>query len=119
MGKGAPLSESERSEDEEGSHDPDSECAPLIDPWYDAHTHFPMVPDDYLPPPPSHVWLSIYRLNTEVSWAPLASTILDLDICQGTSLFVPILFEFESSTSLGWKEWVDEELADMGFMAAL
>ena len=30
---------------------------------------------------------------------------------------MPILFEFGSGTLLGWKEWVDEELADMGFMA--
>ena len=52
-----------------------------------------------------------------MSWAPLASSIPDLDICQGTSLPVPILFEFGSGTLLGWKEWVDEELADMGFMA--
>ena len=32
---------------------------------------------------------------------------------------MPILFEFGSGTSLGWKEWVDEELADTNFMAAL
>ena len=49
----------------------------------------------------------------------MASTIPDLDICQGTSLPVPILFEFGSSTSLGCKEWVDTELYDIGFMAAL
>ena len=32
---------------------------------------------------------------------------------------MPILFEFGSSTSLGLKEWVDEKLANTGFMAAL
>ena len=32
---------------------------------------------------------------------------------------MPILFEFRSGISLGWKEWVDTELYDMGFMAAL
>lgn len=42
-----------------------------------------------------------------------------LNICQGTSPPVPILFEFGSGTSLGWKEWVDKELFDMGFMEAL
>ena len=118
VGKDAPLSELECSE-EEGSCNPDSEWAPLIDTWYNTHTHFPMVPGDYLPPPPSHVWLSICRCDIEVSWAPLASSILDLDIRQGTLLPVPILFEFGLDTSLGWKEWVDEELSDTGFMAAL
>ncbi|KAK9991391.1 hypothetical protein SO802_026376 [Lithocarpus litseifolius] len=37
----------------------------------------------------------------------------------GTSLPVPILFEFGSSTTLGWKEWVDKELLDTGFMESL
>ena len=32
---------------------------------------------------------------------------------------MPILFEFGLGTSLGLKEWVDEKLADTGFMAAL
>ena len=76
-----------------------------------------MVPGDYLPPSSSRVWLSICRCDMEVSWAPLASSIPNLDIHQGTSLPVPILFKFGLGTSLGWKEWVDEELVDMGFMA--
>ena len=118
VGKDAPLSELECSE-EEGSCNPVSEWASLIDTWYNTHTHFPMVPGDYLPPPPSHVWLSICRCDIEVSWAPLASSIPDLDICQGTLLPMPILFEFGSDTSLGWKEWVDEELSNTGFMVAL
>ena len=54
-----------------------------------------------------------------MSWAPLTSSILDLVICQGASLPMPILFKFGSGISLGWKEWVDEELSDLGFMAAL
>ena len=114
-----PHSESDRSEEEEGGHDLDSKCPPLIDPWYNTHIHYPMVPDDYSPPPSGCVWLSICHRDTEVSWAPLASTIPDLDIRQRTSLPVPILFEFGSSTSLGCKEWVDKELSNMGFMAAL
>ena len=60
----------------------------------------------YLPPSSSRV--ALYRRDTKVSWAPLASTILDLDIHQGTSPSVPILFEFRLGTSLGWKEWVDK-----------
>ena len=92
---------------------------PLIDPWYGTHIHFPVVPSDYLPLPLGPVWLSIYCCDTEVSWAPLAYSIPNLDICQGTSFPVPILLEFGSSTSLGWKEWVDKELSDMGFMVAL
>lgn len=114
-----PHFELDHSEEEEGGHDLDSECPPLIDLWYDTHIRFPVVPSDYSSPPSGRVWVSICRHDMEVSWAPLAPTILDLDIRQGTSLLVPILFEFGLSTSLGWKEWVDKELFDMGFMAAL
>ena len=32
---------------------------------------------------------------------------------------MPILFKFGSSTTLGWKEWVDKELFDKGFMEVL
>ena len=91
----------------------------LIDPWYDVHSHFPKVPDDYTPPPPGRVWLALCRRNTEAPWAPSASSIPDLIIHLGTSLPVPIHFEFGSSMALGWKEWVDNELSDTGFMGLL
>ena len=94
VGENAPLFESERFEEEEGGRDLDSECAPLIDPWYDTHAHFLKVSDKYFPLLPGHVWLFICYRNIEVSCAPLASSILDLVIRQGTSLPVLILFEF-------------------------
>ncbi|KAK9983658.1 hypothetical protein SO802_033183 [Lithocarpus litseifolius] len=97
----------------------DSECAPLINPWYDIHPHFPNVPGDYLQPAPSRVWLALYWRNTDVSWALLASSISDLIIRQGTSLPMPIHFEFGSGTALGWREWVDKELSDTGFRGLL
>ena len=50
------------------------------------------------------LWLSFLDSLDKVSWAPLASSILDLNIRQGTSLPMPIVFEFRSGTSLGWKE---------------
>ena len=106
-------------EKEEGGHNLGNECALLIDPWYDTHIHFPVVSSDYLPLPPSRVWLSLCRYNSEFSWAPLASSIPNLNIRQVTSLSVSILFEFGSGTSLGWKEWVDKELSDVSFMAVL
>jgi len=123
MGGEDPYSELDHFEEEEGVCDPGSECPPLINPWYDTHIHFPMVPGDYLPLLSSRMWLSICCRDTEVSWAPFASSIPDLDNCQGTSLLVSILFKSGSSTSLGWKEWMDTgmdtELFDVGFMAAL
>ena len=119
IGKDALFSKSEGFNEEERGCDSHSECAPLIDPWYDAHAYFPKVSIEYLPPLPSCVWLSICYRNMEVSWAPLASSIPDLVIHQGTLLPVPILFEFGLGTSLGWKEWVDDELSGMGFMAVL
>ena len=90
------------SSDEEARRLPDNECAPLIDLWYDVHSYFPKVPSDYTPLPPGHVWISLCRRNTEAPWAPLASSIPDLVIHQGTSLPVPIHFEFGSDTTLGW-----------------
>ena len=84
-----------------GGHNPNSEFPPLIDPWYDAHIHFPVVPSDYSLPWPGRMWLSICHCATEVSWAPLASTITDLDIRQGMLLPLPILFKFRLDTSLG------------------
>ena len=35
---------SERSTEEETERDPNNECAPLIDPWYEISPHFPKVP---------------------------------------------------------------------------
>ena len=54
-GNEAVYSESDHSDKEEARRDPDSECAPLIDPWYDVHHSFPKIPGDYVPRLPSHV----------------------------------------------------------------
>ena len=73
-------SDSERSVEEETKRDPDSECAPLLDPWYEVNPHFPKIPNDYVPPPPSRVLITLVRRDPDVSWAPLASSIPDLSI---------------------------------------
>ena len=91
---------------------------PLIDPCYEVNPHFPKVPSDYAPLL-SRVWLALVWRNLDVSWAPLASSIPDLAIRQGISLPVPIHFKFGSGTTLGWREWVDSELSDAGFMRLL
>ena len=116
VGEKARHSESDRFKEEVQGQDLDNECPPLINPWYDTHIHFPVVSNDYSPPPSGHVWLSLCHRDSEVS---MASSIPGLDICQGTSLLVPILFKFRSGTSLGWKEWVDTKFSDVGFVAAL
>ena len=59
MSEEAVYSESDHSDEEEVRRDPDNECAPLIDPWYDVHPSFPKIPSDYMPLPPSHVWLAL------------------------------------------------------------
>ena len=118
VGEEAEYSESKHSAEEETQHDPNSECAPLIDPWYEVHPHFPKIPDDYVSPP-GGIWLALGQRNPDVSWAPLASSIPDLAIRQGISLPVPIHFEFGLGTALGWREWVDNELFDVGFMGLL
>ena len=104
MSEEAVYSESDHSDEEEVRRDPDNECAPLINPWYDVHPSFPKIPSDYVPLPPSHVWLALYRRNLNTSWAPVSSSIYDLVIRQGISLPVPIHFEFGSGTAQGWKE---------------
>ena len=80
VGEEAVYFESDHSDVEETEHAPDSECSPLIDPWYDIHPHFPKIPRDYATPPLSRVWLALCRRNTNVSWASLASLIPDLVI---------------------------------------
>ena len=95
------YSELDHSNKEETDHDPNSECTPLIDPWYNVHPYFPKILGDYSPPPPGRVWLALCWRNPDVSWAPLASSIPDLVIRQGISLPVPIHFEFGSGTALG------------------
>ena len=118
-GEEAPYSKSDRSEEEEVSRDPDSECPPLIDPWYDTHSHFLVVSGDYSHPLLGCVWLSLKWLDFNISWAPLASSIPDLAIRRGDTLPVPILFEFGLGTPLGRKEWMDRDLSDKGFMKEL
>jgi len=60
VGEEAVYSELDHSDEEETQCALDSECAPLIDPWYNIHPHFSKVPDDYtsllLPPSPGRVW---------------------------------------------------------------
>ena len=104
VGEDTLHSKLEHSDEEEGRRNPYSECAPFIDPWYDTYAHSPKVPGEYLPSPLVREWLSISHRNTKVSWAPLASSILELVIHQGTSLPMHILFEFGLGTSFGSKE---------------
>ena len=118
-GEEAVYSESDHSDEEEAWCDPDNECALLIDPWYDVHPSFLKIPGDYVLSSSSHVWLVLYRLNLNASWDSVSSSISDLVIRQGISLPVPIHFEFGSGTALGWKEWVNSELSDTGFMGLL
>ena len=101
VGEEMERSDLEWSVEEEMQHNPNSECAPLIDPWYEVHPHFPKVPSDYAPPPPGRVWITLVRQNPDVSWAPLASSILDLAIRQGTLLPIPLHFEFGSGITSG------------------
>lgn len=119
VGKEAAYSESDHSNEEEEKRDPNSECAPFINPWHNVHSHFPKVSGDYVPLLSCRVWLALCLCNIDVSWAPLASSIFDIAIRQGTSLPIPIHFEFGSGVALCWQEWVDRELSDKGFMGLL
>ena len=60
-------SDSERSTEEETERNPDSECAPLIDPWYEISPHFPKIPGEYVPPLPSRVLITLVRRDSDVS----------------------------------------------------
>ena len=54
-------SDSKRFVEEEAERDPDGECAPLIDPWYETSPHFPKVPGEYVPPPPGRVLITLIQ----------------------------------------------------------
>ena len=106
-------------DEEEARHPPDSECAPLIDPWYNVHSHFPKVPGDYMPPP-QHGGSLVYAVTTQRllghHWLlrfPISSFARAL---RSLCLFIS---SFGLGTALGWKEWVDRKLSDMGFMGLL
>ena len=60
-------SDSERSAEEEAERDPDGECTPLIDPWYEISPHFPKVPGKYVPSPPGRVLITLIRRDPDVS----------------------------------------------------
>ena len=66
-GKEAVYSKSDHSDEEKAWHDLDSECAPLIDPWYDVHPSLLKILGDYLLPPPSRVWLALCQRNFNTS----------------------------------------------------
>lgn len=82
MGEESPHLELNHSKEEEGGHNLGSECPPLINLWYYTHIHFLVASDNYSPPLPGRVWLSLCHCDSKVSWAPLASSIPDLGICQ-------------------------------------
>lgn len=105
-GEEGPYFEPNHSDKEEVHCNPNSECLPLIDSWFDTHSQFLVVPGDYSPPLLGRVWLSLERHGFNISWALLASSIPNLTIRCGVVLPVSIIFEFGSSISLGWKEWV-------------
>ena len=67
VGEEAEYSKSKYSNEEEAQRDHNSECAPLIDLWYDVHPHFPKIPDDYALLPLGYVWLALSRQNPVVS----------------------------------------------------
>ena len=67
VGEETKHSKSEQFTREETQRDPNSECVPLIDLWYEVHLYFPKVPGDYAPPPPGRVWLALGLQNPDVS----------------------------------------------------
>ena len=55
------ASDSPAVPEEETERDLDSECAPLINPWYEINPHFPKVPGEYVPPLPGRVLITFVR----------------------------------------------------------
>ena len=66
VGEEATHSESECSNEEKARCNPNSECAPLIDPWCNTHAHFLKVPGEYTLPPLGRVWLALCRHNMNI-----------------------------------------------------
>ena len=70
VGEEMEHSDLEQSAKEKTQRNPNSECAPLIDPWYEVHPHFPKVLGDYAPLPLGCVWLALVR-KTSMSFGLL------------------------------------------------
>ena len=81
------TAEMEHSDGEETIHVPNRECLPLLNLWYNAHIHFLVVASGYTYPPPDQVWLFL-------EWKVTKSAILDIIVCCGDALPVPIHFKF-------------------------
>ena len=55
----------------------------------------------------------------EIAWVPGASGIMDLQFQQKELLPVPIQFLCPCGITVGWPDWVEQEVADEGFCQIL
>lgn len=83
------------------------------------HIQFLVVVGGYTYPSPDWVLLFLERKVTDVSLVPLLSAISHFVIRCGDALPVPMHFKFRSGISIVWREWVDQELSDVGFIETL
>ena len=90
-GEEAVYSESDHSDEEEARCDPDSECAPLIDLWYNVYPSFPKIPSDYVLPPPSRVARS---LTTKPQYFLGSGVFLRLRSSYSSRNFTPYSYPF-------------------------
>ena len=70
VGEEAAYSESDRFDKEKARRNPDSDCAPFIDPWYDTHAHFPKVHSEYMPPQHGHILGSVGFFDSRSCYPP-------------------------------------------------
>nr|POE69350.1 hypothetical protein CFP56_08605 [Quercus suber] len=90
---------------------------PLQDPWYCSSSLFPVVGAPQVSPlrVPKKWILKGEAPSHEAAWVLAASSILDLRF-QGKELLpVPIQFLCPCGTTVGWSDWVEQEVADQGF----
>ena len=93
---------------------PGEPLLPLQDPWYCSSSLFPVAGASKVSPPrvPKKWILKGEAHSHEIAWVLAASGILDLRFQRKELLPAPIQFLCPYGTSVGWSDWVEQEVAD-------
>ena len=90
---------------------------PLQDLWYYSTSLFLAVGAPEVSPPgvPKKWILKGEAPSHETTWFPAASSIMDLQFQRKKLLLAPIQFLCPCDTTVGWPNWVEQEVADEEF----
>ena len=94
---------------------------PLQDPWYYSTSLFPTIgaPKVGSPGVPKKWILKGEAPSYKIEWVPAAPSVTDLRFQQKELLPVPIQFLCPCGITVGWSDWVEQEVTDEEFCQIL